>query len=140
MNPIKATVSCLVAALVFATPAAAGAETNRAQAKRIAEAAGFTGGLIVHVGCDDGELTAAFGDGENVLVHGLDTSADEIRAARKRIDALGLYGKVSVEQLSSSRLPYADNLVNLLVSADLGDVAMKEVMRVLAPDGAGRKL
>ena len=136
MNPIKATVSCLVAALVFATPAAAGAETNRAQAKRIAEAAGFTGGLIVHVGCDDGELTAAFGDGENVLVHGLDTSADEIRAARKRIDALGLYGKVSVEQLSSSRLPYADNLVNLLVSADLGDVAMKEVMRVLAPDGA----
>ncbi|MDP7288669.1 MAG: class I SAM-dependent methyltransferase [Phycisphaerae bacterium] len=136
MNTIKATVSCLIAVLVFTAPAASGAETHQAEAKRIVKAVGFTGGLIVHVDCDDGELTAAFGAADNVLVHGLDTSADKIRVARKQIGDLGLYGKVSVEQLSSNRLSYADNLVNLLVSADLGDVGMKEVMRVLAPNGA----
>jgi len=33
------------------------------------------------------------------------------------------------------RLPYADNLVSLLVAEDLKDVPMDEVLRVLVPDG-----
>ena len=33
------------------------------------------------------------------------------------------------------RLPYADNLVNLIVAEDLGDVTLEEAMRVLAPGG-----
>jgi len=34
-----------------------------------------------------------------------------------------------------SFLPYADNLINLVVSEDLGRVSMDEVMRVLCPNG-----
>ncbi|MCX5656573.1 MAG: hypothetical protein NTY65_18200 [Planctomycetota bacterium] len=34
-----------------------------------------------------------------------------------------------------TRLPYADNLVNVVVAEDLGKTPMDEVMRVLAPLG-----
>ena len=121
-----------LALCAMAVTAAHGAETG---AKRILEATGVTGGLVVHVGCGGGRLTAALRANERYLVHGLDADAGSVAAARKHIRSLGLYGKVSVEQWSGGRLPYAENLVNLLVAEDLGDVPMAEVMRVLAPRG-----
>ncbi|MFO7904366.1 MAG: PQQ-binding-like beta-propeller repeat protein [Planctomycetota bacterium] len=91
--------------------------------------------MIVHLGCGDGELTAAFGDDEAFLVHGLDTDADRVAGARERIQSRGLYGRVSVGLFDGERLPYTDNLVNLLVVEDLGRLAEGEMMRVLAPRG-----
>jgi len=96
----------------------------------------FKGGLIVHVGCGEGELTAALGAGDSCLVHGLDTDPDLVAKARKHIQKLGLYGRVSVATLDGRALPYADNLVNLLVAEDPGQVPMEECLRVLAPNGA----
>ena len=49
-------------------------------AGKIREDAGFTGGLIVHLGCGDGRLTAALGAGRGCLVHGLDTDAAIVEA------------------------------------------------------------
>ncbi|UCE47216.1 MAG: PQQ-binding-like beta-propeller repeat protein, partial [Phycisphaerales bacterium] len=46
-----------------------------------------------------------------------------------------LYGRISVEQWTNKNLPYVDNLVNLVVSEDLGDISMAEVLRVLCPNG-----
>jgi outer membrane protein assembly factor BamB len=132
MNSNKRFVFCLIAIMACITPTASGAET---EAKQILDAAGFTGGLVVHVGCGNGKLTAALRTADNILVHGLDTSAKNITAARKHISSLGLYGKVSVERLGAQRLPYADNMVNLVISANLGEITQDEVMRVLAPKG-----
>ena len=95
----------------------------------------FKGGLIVHLGCGDGELTAALHVSDRCLVHGLDTEPDAVAKARKHIQKLGLYGPVSVATLDGRDLPYADNLVNLLVAEDLGQVPMEECLRVLAPNG-----
>ena len=47
----------------------------------------------------------------------------------------GHYGDVAFDRFSGSQLPYVDNLVNLFVSDDLGDVSMDEVLRVLVPNG-----
>ncbi|GAF96266.1 unnamed protein product, partial [marine sediment metagenome] len=60
---------------------------------------------------------------------------------RAFIQSKGLYGRVSVEQSDMKRLPYAENLVNLVVAEDLGallgkGLALKEVFRVLTPHGA----
>ena len=109
-------------------------------AKEILDAAGVKGGLVVHLGCGDGRLTAALHAGDAFVVHGLDSDRARVAAARKHIASRGLYGKVSVERLkmSAKSLPYAENLVNLLVSEDLGQVPMAEVMRVLAPNGVAR--
>jgi len=105
------------------------------QAQQILDATGVKGGLIVHVGCGDGRLTAALRANDGYLVHGLDRDAKNIERARRHIQSLGLYGKVSVEQWRDKRLPYIDNLVNLVVSQDLGGFSMNEVMRVLCPNG-----
>ncbi|MHC4593314.1 MAG: outer membrane protein assembly factor BamB family protein [Planctomycetota bacterium] len=114
--------------------AACARKTQRGPAaKEILDATGIKGGLIVHVGCGDGKLTAALCAGDSYLVHGLDTDAGHIDKARAHIRSLGLYGKVSVDRFDGRQLPYIDNLVNLLVADDLGDVPMAEVMRVLAP-------
>jgi len=104
-------------------------------ARAILDATGVTGGLVVHVGCGDGRLTAGLRGGEGFVVHGLDAKAANVEAARKHAAARGLYGKVSINHLRGPRLPYVDNLVNLLVAEDLGDVPMAEVMRVLVPNG-----
>ena len=117
-------------------PVPSGAEGMPAtRARQILNACGVKGGLIVHIDCGDGTLTAALRADDRYLVHGLDTDAGQVKEARAHIQSLGLYGAVSVDCLDSGRLPYADNLVNLVVADDLGDVPMTEVMRVLCPNG-----
>jgi len=105
------------------------------RAKEILNASGITGGLIVQIGCGDGKLTAALRAGENYLIHGLDTEIQAVQGARQYIRKLGVYGPVSVEDFDGQHLPYVDNLVNLVVAEDLGQVSMAEAMRVLAPGG-----
>jgi len=105
-------------------------------AGEILQATGVQGGLVVHVGCGDGRLTAALGAGDGFLVHGLDADAENVRKARRHVRSLGIYGnKVAIDRFDGRRLPYADNLVNLLVAENLGDVPAAEVTRVLCPDG-----
>ncbi len=121
--------SCIVS-VVTAQPM-----VSEQQARRILDATNIKGGLIVHIGCGDGKLTAALHAGDSYLVHGLDTDAQAVRTAREHIRKLGIYGPVSVDTFDGKRLPYADNLVNLVVAEDAGDVSEAELMRVLAPGG-----
>ena len=108
---------------------------HRRKAKEILSASGVKGGLVVHIGCEDGKLTAALCVNDSYLGHGLDTNAENIEQAREYIRSIGLYGKVTVEHLRGDSLPYIDNMVNLVVSERLGTVPMNEVMRVLSPKG-----
>ncbi|MBM3499266.1 MAG: methyltransferase domain-containing protein, partial [Armatimonadetes bacterium] len=110
-------------------------ESRDAVARSVLTQAGLRGGLIVHVGCGDGTLTAALGADEARVVHGLDTDAGNVQRARAHIESLGLYGRVSVERWAGDRLPCADNLVNLLVWTDSRAAPGPEAMRVLAPGG-----
>jgi len=100
-------------------------------AKRIIEASGVRGGLVVHAGCKDGELTAALRINDSYIVHGLDTDAKNIRKA----NASRSTGAVSFMHWEGKTLPYVNNLVNLLV-ADCSFAGMEaELLRVLSPGG-----
>jgi outer membrane protein assembly factor BamB/SAM-dependent methyltransferase len=103
--------------------------------EEILRRSGVDGGLVVHLGCGDGELTAALLKGDNFLVHGLDVDPENVKEAREHLRSLGRYGSVSVDAFDGEHLPYIGNLVNFLVAEDLRDVPMAEVMRVLAPRG-----
>ncbi|MHC4368458.1 MAG: class I SAM-dependent methyltransferase, partial [Planctomycetota bacterium] len=127
--------ACLLIISFLPSVARAQRRSPQERARQILDVAGVTGGLVVHIGCGDGLLTAAFCVDNGYLVHGLDTDRTNIANARRHIMSLGLYGKVSVDQFAGDRLPYTDNLVNLVVSADLGNVSMDEVLRVLCPNG-----
>ena len=124
---------CFVLALATVTVAVPVLE--RQSASHILAATGVKGGLIVHIGCSDGKLTAALRAGDNYTVQGLDTNVKNVETARKHIQSLGLYGPVSVSRWTSNHLPYVDNLVTLLVSENPGKIPMDEIMRALAPLG-----
>ncbi len=142
--PLRAVVFALIGALGAAPALAADpAPTSpEARARRILQAAGISqrdpngqGGLVVHLGCGEGRLTAALHASDATLVHGLDTDPAHVETARAHIRSMGLYGPVSAGHLEGRRLPYTANLVNLVVADDLGGVPMDEVRRVLAPGG-----
>jgi len=105
------------------------------QARDILKITDIQGGLIVHLGCGDGKLTAALRANDSYLVHGLDRVPANVEKARVFLRSQNLYGNVSVELWNRPFLPYTDNLVNLLVSEDPGDITRSEIIRVLAPGG-----
>ncbi|MGB2821399.1 MAG: class I SAM-dependent methyltransferase, partial [Phycisphaerae bacterium] len=75
-------------AVLFAAMMSVGAVDLRAaeaDARKVLEAAGVKGGLLVHVGCGDGKLTAALGASDSFLVHGLDADAANVEKAREHI-------------------------------------------------------
>ncbi len=126
-------VTTMLLLMWIAATAATADETDRAT--DILDTSGIQGGLVVHLGCGDGKFTAALRPNDKYLVHGLDTDAVQVAEAREYIRSRGLYGKVSVDTFDGRRLPYVDNLVNLVVADEPGSVTMEEVMRVLAPLG-----
>jgi len=93
----------------------------------IVKTSGIRGGLLVHLGPIDGLQTDA-----KFVVHGLYRTRKQADQAREKIDR---YGAVSAQCWPRSYLPYADNIVNLLIAEDLGDIPPEEVTRVLAPLG-----
>ena len=124
--------AAVIGLTALAAPAVLGAQ---ASAKEILDATGVTGGVIVHLGCGDGTLTAALRANDGCLVHGLDTDAAKVEQARKHIQSKGLYGVVAVDRWDGKRLPYVDNFVNLVVASVKGQVSSEEIARVLAPRG-----
>jgi outer membrane protein assembly factor BamB len=134
-TPLKLWVSILLVLCLLVCTAQAGQGDVTKQAQEILVVAGVQGGMVVHLGCGEGELTAALRVNDRYTVHGLEANPARVAEARKHIQDQGIYGSVSVERFSGSVLPYSDNLINLVVIQDVGKVSMAEVMRVLAPGG-----
>ena len=105
-------------------------------ATEIIAQSGIKGGLVVHIGCGDGKLTAELRANDRYRVYGLDTDGRKIDGARAWIQSKGIYGQVTVDTFDGKDIPLIDNMVNLLVAEDLGEISMDEVMRVLVPKGA----
>ncbi|MBM3749046.1 MAG: class I SAM-dependent methyltransferase, partial [Acidobacteria bacterium] len=87
-----------MAVILIGSSAIAADADERTIARQALEASGVRGGLVVHLGCGDGRLTAALaGQGRpahNCLVQGLDTDAASVEKAREHIRSLGIYGPV----------------------------------------------
>ncbi|MHC4556144.1 MAG: outer membrane protein assembly factor BamB family protein [Planctomycetota bacterium] len=103
--------------------------------QEVLEISNFTGGVIVHLGCGDGKRTVALRAGDNCIVQGLDTSTFNVNTAREYISSRGFYNKVTAAEFNGKKLPYIDNLVNLLVVDKAYSVPRDEMMRVLCPHG-----
>ena len=123
---MKIALACAFAAGLGALPLRAG---------EIADAIGqarITGGIVVVVDGSDASYDDAADS--NCTVHALESDGDRLRALRRRLQAEGRYGRVSVSRFDGESLPYIDNLVNVVAIED-GSVTETEVMRVLAPRG-----
>ena len=118
------------------TTAAEVLEEEAAQtARELLEQSGVQGGLVVHAGCGEGRVTAALADGEAYLVHGLEEDPGRRERAREHVRSRGRYGSVAIGTWNGRHLPYAENLVNLLVVEQAVELCPDEILRVLAPRG-----
>jgi outer membrane protein assembly factor BamB len=104
-------------------------------AESVFEAAGIRGGLVVELPFVDPQFTAQLGGADGVVVQSLHGDAHQVFAARTAIQAAGRDGRITVEQCDGQTLPYADNLVSLLVVHDPLSVSQEEMVRVLRPGG-----
>ncbi len=101
----------------------------------IVEDTGVSGGLAVVIGSKDVGLLQELGQA-GFVVQALERDPTKVAAARKALQSAGVYGKVSVVRLAGERLPYTDNLINLVVQQGVGcRVPEREISRVLAPRG-----
>ncbi|MBD3268083.1 PQQ-binding-like beta-propeller repeat protein, partial [bacterium] len=104
-------------------------------ADHVADVIGERGGLVVHVGCEDGSLAASLASNDALVVQELSTDAGTVAKLREKLQANGAYGKATIAQFDGKRLPYVESTVNLLIISDPAQLTGQEIMRVLAPNG-----
>jgi hypothetical protein len=120
---------------VFIAAVAATVAVAAEEPATLLKEAGVKGGLVVHLGCGDGAVTARLRISDATTVQGLDGVPANVHKARRFIQSKGLYGSVSVDHLRGSVLPYVNNLVRALVVSDAHSIPRDELMRVVCPGG-----
>jgi len=101
---------------------------------------GASGGIGAVVGGADAEIAMALAGQGRFVVHCLSTEPNLRDRMRQVIRSRGMYGTVSANTLNSERLPYAENLINIVLVDSYPTLAkdgfsLNEVVRVLAPLG-----
>lgn len=93
-------------------------------------------GLCIVVGCDSADALIRSRMDGRYLVQGVCTDGKKATAIRTELVAKGAAGKVSIAPSDGTHLPYIDNVVNVIVVVDQGQIRREEIMRVVAPYGA----
>ena len=106
----------------------------------LSEANEIPGGFCVVAGCTNAQLAISLGDHDKFVVQALFPEASDLQQAREAIRACGVYGRVSAVLAPRQRLPYAENLINVVVVERFRDCAadglsLAEIHRVLTPLG-----
>jgi len=145
MRSLLTVAPTLVCCACFSWATCIAAETtptpSAAQANELATQLGeLPGGVCVVLGRRDAGLAIAISRNSRFVVHGLYRDRAGLDRARKAIRSGGLYGRVSADLAPADRLPYAENLVNLVVADDYAALKSKgfsvdELLRVLSPLG-----
>jgi outer membrane protein assembly factor BamB len=110
-------------------------------ADQIVRRTGITRGFCLVIGLETGQLALELAKRTELTIYAVDDDAQQVAAARGKIDAAGYYGdRVCVEQWPLDAIPYADYFANLIVSesAIAGDPPRIEpdaVLRMLKPLG-----
>jgi len=101
---------------------------------------GVDAGLCVVLGCADAGSLAGLAEGRSLLIHCIIPDRAAAAAARRSIEARGLYGQVAIDQAGLDPLPYADDAATLVIVDDLpkalaAGLSLREVIRILCPGG-----
>ena len=137
---IVTVLACACPAAAESRSANAGNEKALAAASQMVGFSGAPGGICAVLGSPDAELALALSKQGSFLVHCLSADPTVRDAMRQDIRSRGMYGTVSTGALSAARLPYTENLLNLIVvdsypALAKGGLAPEEIIRVLAPLG-----
>ncbi len=101
----------------------------------ILERSGVQGGVVVVLGCEHPGTLVDFRPGDSYVVQGLDTSPDNVARVKRCLAEEKLTGPLSARVLDGKVLPYAEEMVNLLIVRDDFELSGDEMERVLVPGG-----
>ncbi|MBN2316647.1 MAG: PQQ-binding-like beta-propeller repeat protein [Sedimentisphaerales bacterium] len=110
-------------------------------AKNISESSGFTGGICVIIGDKTGDFATAVSQKGRYVVQVLLTEEGSLEKVRHTLRSGGIYGQVSAIKAEYDPLPYAENLINIIIIGDYESavgqgLSMDEIFRVLTPFGS----
>ena len=104
------TATCAASLLSFAAlganPESQSNSDAKTEAERIFNETGIKGGFIVHLGSDDGKLTAALRKNSSFQVQGLERDAKKVAVSREWLLSQKLYGDVSIDVWRDGPLPW----------------------------------
>jgi hypothetical protein len=105
----------------------------------INQSAGVDAGMALVLDDRDGQLTAAMAQSNRLTVQGSTWDAATVQPSRQVVQAAGVGHRATIALLETNRLPYVENLINLVVSASWGrqSIDIADVLFVLAPGGIG---
>ncbi len=128
---------CIVSCVTLLVSVICRSETLRESVQR----SGVKGGLVVCVGWSDAEALADARLDEHYVAQGLSTNLDAVLRGRLILERKGISGPVSIVHWDGTHLPYAENLVNLIV-LPIADCRLpnEEIERVLTPRGVALRL
>ena len=108
----------------------------------VSEEAGIDRGVCCMLGFD-AEVALQVVRSGDFLLHIRDADPDAVGKVRELADQAGLgIDRVVVDRGSAEHLPYADNMIDLLLATNVSEdqlagLSVDEVLRVLRPEGAG---
>jgi outer membrane protein assembly factor BamB len=133
-------IALAVIAVPFGAAALAADGDTPALAEKLIELAGVDRGVCAMLGSDR-DLPLQVAQSSDLLVHVREPEADSAAGLRQQAEEAGLgIDRLIVEQGNLDRLPYADNMVDVVVASQLSQDALAglsvgEVLRVLRPQG-----
>ncbi|MBF0199641.1 MAG: hypothetical protein HQL32_18130, partial [Planctomycetes bacterium] len=92
------------------------------------------GGIIVHINCGNGQSSLALKK-DNFILQGLDTDWQNVQDSRNLFLAKGTSAEMSAELFDGKKLPYATNMINIIVVTGKSALSETEILRVLCPLG-----
>ena len=117
---------------------AAGDPSAVARAEKTVELVGIDRGLCAVIGADQ-DLLARLVVSTKLLVHVREPNADKVAELRGLAEQIGVeIDRIVLDHESIGKLPYADNLVDVLLATApdvLASLPASEVLRVLRPEG-----
>jgi len=105
------------------------------QAETVRRVAGTKEGLVVHLGCGDGMVTAALAEQGFRNLQALDADRDAVEKTRTLLHDRDQAAQVKVRKLDGQRLPYNKGVVSLMVVHNAHLTNPEEIMRVLEEGG-----
>jgi len=93
-----------------------------------------SGGIIVQIGVENPQGLIQYSN-KNFTIQGLDTNQKNVDKAKKFLKDKSLYGDISIKLFDGKKLPYINNLINMIICESRNDLSLDEIKRVLVPNG-----
>ncbi|MHC4400868.1 MAG: outer membrane protein assembly factor BamB family protein, partial [Planctomycetota bacterium] len=148
LRPVWHGATGAVAVMILATWAGLGlnptmvlaGQADRELVGKLAKEVGVDRGVCAVLGGNRG-VAVELARATEMVIHVRQPDAAAVASSRKQAEAAGFgIDRLTVEHGGFEKLPYADNMIDLVVAAgphadDLSEAAVAEIMRVLRPEG-----